>query len=113
MARFADTALACGCVHPGEEGQDGAGRTGLVAKVKVIGQGIVEVDGLLDKTQPEVARIKPQVLDWITADCGHMMDAWHGCLLMPTPGVISETLSDFRELADNGAVGEGSTLGVL
>src|ERR1700722_4167897 len=83
MARFADTALACGCVHPGEEGQDGAGMTGLVAKVKVISRWIVEVDGLLDKTQPEVARIKPQVLDWITADCGHMMDAWHGCLLMP------------------------------
>ena len=41
--------------------------TGLVAKVEVIGRRIVEVDRLLDKAQSEVACVKSQVPDRITA----------------------------------------------
>src|SRR5690349_13217173 len=81
-AGLANTALACRCIRARKEGQDGAGMTGTVAKVKVIGRRIVEVDGLLDKAQPEVARVKSQVPDRITADRGHVMDSWHVWLLM-------------------------------
>ena len=55
LLRLADPELARRRVLPGKEGQDRAGLALLVAIIKVIGAGIVEIDGLLDQPQPEHA----------------------------------------------------------
>ncbi len=69
-----DAAAAGGRVLPGEEGQDRAGRAGLVAVIEVIGAGIIEIDGLLDEPQTERPRIKLEISQRVTGDCGDMMD---------------------------------------
>ena len=48
-------------VRPGEESKDGSRRPGIVAKVEVIGSGIVKVDGALYETKPQHFGIEVQI----------------------------------------------------
>src|SRR5436190_23812758 len=61
-------------VRPRKEGQDRAGRADLVAEVKVVRAGIVEVHGELDESQAEDRRVKVQVALRITGDGGDVMN---------------------------------------
>ncbi len=60
---------------PREEGQNRAGLAGLITVVEVIGAGIVEVDGLLDQTQPERAGIEIKIAACGPCDSRDVMDA--------------------------------------
>ena len=60
---------------PGEEGEDGAGVPDLVAVIEMIGAGIVEIDRLLDETQPERAGIELIVSQGVTCDGRDVMNA--------------------------------------
>jgi hypothetical protein len=40
-------------MRPGKEGKDRSRRPGVVAKVEVVGSGIVKVDGALYETKPQ------------------------------------------------------------
>ncbi len=48
---FAGSGVAASGAGPGEKGEDGSGRAGVVAEVEVVGSGVVEVDGALDEAQ--------------------------------------------------------------
>ena len=50
-----------GRVFPREERHGGARRPGTVAVVEVVGSGIVEIHGLLDRTEPEEVRVEIHV----------------------------------------------------
>ena len=65
-------------MRPGKEGQDRAGLALLVAIIKVIGAGIVEIDGLLDQPQPEHAGEEIEIAVGAARDGGDVMDAGHG-----------------------------------
>ena len=72
---LADTAAACRCAVPREEGEDCTGMAGLVAIIEVIGAGIVEIDGLLDEAETERPGVKVEVSPGVTCNGGDMMDA--------------------------------------
>ncbi len=59
--RLADAEPAGRHMLPREEGEDGAGRAGLITEIEVIGAGIVEVHGLLDQPQAERARVEVEI----------------------------------------------------
>ncbi len=59
--RFTDAEAARRDVLPRKESEDRAGAAGLVSVIKVISAGIIEVDGLLDQSQSEHARVEVKV----------------------------------------------------
>ena len=63
--RFADTEPARSGMLPREEGQDRTGMPRLIAVIQVISAWIVEVDRLLDQTQPKSAGVEFQILRWV------------------------------------------------
>src|SRR5829696_3738481 len=75
LVRAADAGAAGRGVLPGEERQDGAGPAGLVPEVKVVGAGVVAVDGLLDEPEAEGARVEREVPARETRDGGDEVDA--------------------------------------
>jgi hypothetical protein len=48
---FPGAGMSARGVWPGEKSEDGSGRAGIVAKVKMIGPGVVKIDRALDKAQ--------------------------------------------------------------
>ncbi len=74
LLRLADTKAAGRNMIPREECEDGAGRTGFVAEIEVIGAGIVEVHGLLHQPQAEDARIEIEIALRRTGDGGDVVD---------------------------------------
>src|SRR5690349_20766652 len=75
--RFTDAAAAGGGAFPGEEGEDGTGPAGLISIIEMIAARIVEIDGLLDETQTQIARVEREVLQRIACDGCDVMDARH------------------------------------
>ena len=61
LRHLAHTGLSALCVGPREERQDRAGRTRVIAKVKVVGPRIVEVYGPLYKAKSHDLGIKVKV----------------------------------------------------
>ena len=80
-------------VRPGEEGQDGAGRSGVVAEIEVVGAGVVEVDGALDEAKAEDLGVEVEVALRVRGDGGdvvktddgfeHVDGSFPGCRLLP------------------------------
>src|SRR6187402_1764191 len=64
--------------RPGEEGEDRAGRSDVVAEVEVIRSRVVEVDCLLDEAEPQNLRIEVQVALGIGRDCCDVMKTYDG-----------------------------------
>ncbi len=60
---------------PREEGEDGAGRAGLIAIIEVIGAGIVEIDGLLHQPQAEGLGVELDIAARIAGNRGDVVDA--------------------------------------
>ncbi len=62
--------------HPREleERQDRAGRAALIAVVEVVDVGRIEVDGLLDETQPQHARVEVDVRLRVGGDAGDVVN---------------------------------------
>ena len=58
---------------PGEERHERAGAASLVAVVEVVRAGVVEVDGLLDESQPEAADVEVDVLLRVARDSGDVV----------------------------------------
>ncbi|MCY1301101.1 hypothetical protein D9M70_506930 [compost metagenome] len=83
-ARNAVRAAALGPDRPIEEGQVGSGRGTAVSVEKVIGGGIVLIDGLLDQPQTKRLGIEAQVLRRVRGDRRQVMDPSqlqaHDCL---------------------------------
>ena len=48
-------------MRPGEEGKDRPRRTGIVAKVEVVGSRIVKVDGAFDETKSQHLGIEVEI----------------------------------------------------
>src|SRR5262249_37494068 len=63
---------------PGGEGQDGAGSANLIAKVEVVGLGVVEVDGAFDQAETEDAGVEVQVVLRVAGDGGDVVNAQDG-----------------------------------
>lgn len=59
---------------PGEEGKDRAGIAQAIREVEMVGPDIILVDGELDKTQPQRARIEVRRPLRVRADGGDMVD---------------------------------------
>jgi hypothetical protein len=72
---LADAAATGRGILPREEGQDGAGISGLVAIIEMIGAGIVEVHRLLDEPQAQRPGVKVEVPQGVASDRGDMVDA--------------------------------------
>ena len=60
---------------PQKEGQQRAGRRGVISVIEMIGAGIVEVDGLLHEAQAEHPRVEVDVALRIRRDGGDVMKA--------------------------------------
>src|SRR6478672_10319021 len=60
---------------PREEGHDRARTSGLVTIIKVVGTGVVEIDGLLHQPHSKEAGIKIEVRLRVRGDCRHVMNA--------------------------------------
>src|SRR5258708_21276626 len=65
-------------VGPGEERYDGAGRSSFITIVKLIGAGVVKVDGLLDEALPQDTGIKIDILLGISHNGGEMVKTSKG-----------------------------------
>jgi hypothetical protein len=61
-------------VRPWEERENAAGASGLVAEIKMIGCGIVEIHGPLYQAQPESAGVEIEISLWVTGDSGYVMN---------------------------------------
>ena len=73
MGDFAGAGVSAVGVGPGEEGQDGAGRSGVVAEVEVVGAGVVEVDGALDEAEAENLGVEIEVALGVGGDGGDVV----------------------------------------
>ena len=66
---------------PGKEGEDGSGRAGIIAKVEVVGSGIVKIDGAFDETKPQHFRVEVKIALRVGSNGGYVMQAndgfWH------------------------------------
>jgi hypothetical protein len=62
-------------VGPGEKGQDTSGIPLLVAEVKVVRCGVVEVDGAFDEPQSENSGVEVEIPLGVTRNSGDVMDA--------------------------------------
>ena len=66
---------------PGEEGKDGPRGPGIVAKVEVVGPGIVKVDGALYEAEPQHFGIEIQIPLRVRSNRGDVVQAnngfWH------------------------------------
>ena len=73
-------AAACG-MRPGKEGQDCPRRAGIVAKIEVIGSGIVKVDGAFDETKPQHLGVEVKIPLRVGSNRCYVMQAddgfWH------------------------------------
>jgi hypothetical protein len=76
---FANASGTAGGMGPWEEGEDGSGGACVVAKVEVIGAGIVEVDGALDESQAENLGVEVEIALCVGGDGGDVMEANDGC----------------------------------
>ena len=65
-------------VGPGEEGEDGAGRAGVVAEVEVVGAGVVEVDGALDEAEAEAFGVEVEIGLRVGGDGGDVVETDDG-----------------------------------
>ncbi len=82
LGDFAGAGVAAAGAGPGEEGEDGSGRAGVVAEVEVVGSGVVEVYGALDEAQAEDLGVEVEVALGVGGDCGDVVETddwfWHG-----------------------------------
>src|SRR5438270_6889011 len=60
---------------PGEKGNDGSRTPDVIAKIKMVAPGIVEIHCPLDQTQPERLAVKVEIALRISRDRGDVMDA--------------------------------------
>jgi len=60
---------------PGEEREDRARPTGLVAVIEVIGPRVVEVNRPLDQPQAQGAAVEVQISQWVAGDCCDVVKA--------------------------------------
>ncbi len=69
-------------MRPGEEGEDGSRRPGVVAKVEVVGPRIVKVDGAFDETKPQHFGVEVEIPLRVGSNRCYVMQAdnrfWHG-----------------------------------
>ena len=68
-------------MRPGKESKNRSRRAGVVAKVEVIGSGIVEVDGSFYKTKPQHFGVEFQIPLWVRSNRSYVMETdnrfWH------------------------------------
>src|SRR6476620_943689 len=81
--RQAETAATGGSMLPRKERQNCPGASCLVAIIEVIGAGIIEVHRLLDKAQPQRARVEVEISGRLARYRGYVMDASHRSPLSP------------------------------
>src|SRR5580698_4695364 len=61
VSDLASSGVPTAGVWPREEGQNGAGRSSVIAEIEMVGTGIVEVDGALDEAQAEDLGVEVEV----------------------------------------------------
>src|SRR5207253_1875740 len=72
---------------PGEKGNDGSRTPDVIAKIKMVAPGIVEMHCPLDQTQPERLAVRVEIALRISRDRGDVMDGCAGrrcCEYTPT-----------------------------
>ena len=81
---FSYAQAAAGGMGPGEEGEDGSRRAGIIAKVEVVGSGIVKVDGAFDETKPQHLGVEVKIALRVGSNRCYVMQAndgfWHDLL---------------------------------
>jgi hypothetical protein len=63
-------------LRPREECENGSRGPGVIAEIKVVSPGIVEVYRLLDEAQTEYVGIEVQISLWIAGYGGHVMKSY-------------------------------------
>src|SRR5277367_6172489 len=75
---FASAGEPAGGVRPGKEGKDGAGGSGVVSEIEMVGARVIEVDGALDEAQAENIGIEVQITLRIGGDSGDVVESDDG-----------------------------------
>src|SRR5262249_450509 len=82
LLREADAGPSGRRILPRKEGLDGAGMTDVVAVIKMVGAGVVEIHRLLDEAQPEHAGVEIEVAVRFPGNGRHVVNSRHAGRLL-------------------------------